>query len=84
MFGACCILHSMLLDHDGLDNWEHRMRRCRLTRGVGDTVNLTPVQISRNRMMDDILYNYDGKMLLGQIMQTSMNITMIMTTLTVP
>jgi hypothetical protein len=61
MFGACCILHSMLLDHEGLDNWEHRMRRRRFTRCLEDTVNLTAVQVSRHRMMDDIVYNHDGK-----------------------
>jgi hypothetical protein len=63
MFGACCILHSMCLDHDGLDNWEHRMRmsRCMFSRCVEDTVNLTAVQVSQHLMMDDILYTHDVK-----------------------
>jgi hypothetical protein len=61
MFGACCILHNMLLDHEGLDNWEHCMHRCRFTRCAEDTVNITAVQVSRHRMMDDILYNHDVK-----------------------
>jgi hypothetical protein len=58
MCGACCILHNMRIDHDGLANWEHRMCRYRFTRGVGDTVNLTAVQVSLHRMTDDILYNH--------------------------
>jgi hypothetical protein len=61
MLGACCIFHNMLLDQDGLDNWEHCMRRPRFTRCLEDTVNLTAVQVSRHRMMDDIVYNHDGK-----------------------
>jgi hypothetical protein len=63
MFGACCILHNILLDHDGLDNGEHRRCRCRcrLSRCAEDTVHLTAVQVSRHRMMDDILYNREGQ-----------------------
>jgi hypothetical protein len=83
MFGACCILHNMLLDHDGFDNWEHRMRRCKF-KCVEDTVNLTTLQVSCHRMMDDIFYNHDGKMLLGQIIQTNMKFTMLTMTLTMP
>jgi hypothetical protein len=37
------------------------MRRYRFTRGVGYTVNLTAVLVSRHCMTDDILYNHDGK-----------------------
>jgi hypothetical protein len=37
------------------------MRRCRFTRVVGNTVNLTALKVSRHRMMDDILYNHNGK-----------------------
>jgi hypothetical protein len=33
----------------------------RFTRCVEDTVNLTAVQVSHHRMMDDILYNHDEK-----------------------
>jgi hypothetical protein len=36
------------------------MRRCRFTRCVEDTVKLTVVQVSRHRIMDDILYNHDS------------------------
>jgi hypothetical protein len=53
---ACPILHTMLLDHDDLDNWEHHMRRCRFKRGF-NTVDLTTVQVSCHHMMDNIVYN---------------------------
>jgi hypothetical protein len=60
VFVACCILHSMLVDHDGIDNWDHRMRRCRFKRDE-DTVDFTAVQLSCHRMTDDSLYNREDK-----------------------
>jgi hypothetical protein len=59
------------------------MRRCRFKRGE-DTVDLTAVQVSCHRMMDDILYNHEEKMLLVPITQTSIKINLLLMTLTMP
>jgi hypothetical protein len=60
MCGACCILHNIILDHDCLDNWENCLHMYRFKRSLY-TVNISAVQVSYHRMVDDILYNHDGK-----------------------
>jgi hypothetical protein len=59
LFTASTILHNIILDYDGIDDWENRMRKAKFD-GNDDTVYLNSISIHQSQLMDDILYNEEG------------------------
>jgi hypothetical protein len=59
LFTACAILHTILLDYDGVDAWENRMKKDKFD-GNDDALNLNSVSIHKTQLMDDILCNEEG------------------------
>ena len=59
LFSACAILHNILLDYDGIDDWEVRMKKAKFV-ATDDTFDLTSVNFHQSRVMDDILYSEEG------------------------
>jgi hypothetical protein len=60
LFNACAIIHNVLLDYDGIDNWEALMKRATFS-VEDDTFDATSVNIQNSQMMDDILFNETGE-----------------------
>jgi hypothetical protein len=52
---ACTILHIILLDYDGIDDWGNRMNKAKFD-GNDDTVYLNSVSIHQSHLMDNIMY----------------------------
>jgi hypothetical protein len=52
-------LHNILLDYDGIDDWENRMKKAKFN-GNEDTIDLNYVSIHQSQLMDDMLYNEEG------------------------
>jgi hypothetical protein len=59
LFTACAILHNILLDYYGIDDWENRMKKAKFN-GNDDTIDVNSVSIHQSQLMDDILYNEEG------------------------
>jgi hypothetical protein len=59
LFSDCAILHNILLDYDGIDDWENRMKNDRFDRKY-DYFCISSVNINQNQVMDDTLYNEEG------------------------
>jgi hypothetical protein len=59
VFTAYAILHSIILDYDGIDNWENRRKKTKFNDN-DDTIYLNSVSINQSKLMDDILYNEEG------------------------
>jgi hypothetical protein len=60
LFNVCAIVHTILLDYDGIDNWEARTRRATFS-VHDDTFDATSVNIQNSQMMNDILFNETGE-----------------------
>jgi hypothetical protein len=60
LFNACAVIHNILLDYDGIDHWEPRMKRATFF-VEDDTFDATSVNIQNSQMMDDILFNETGE-----------------------
>jgi hypothetical protein len=54
LFITCCILHNMLVDHDGMDDWNNRIKKAVFNEN-DDIIYLSSVGTSS--IIDDILYN---------------------------
>jgi hypothetical protein len=52
-------LRNILLDYDGIDDLENRMKKAKFD-GNDDTMDLNSVSIHQRKLMDDILYNKEG------------------------
>jgi hypothetical protein len=53
LFNACTILHNILLEYDGIYDWENRMKNARFDRKYYSFY----VSSVNNRAVEDILYN---------------------------
>jgi hypothetical protein len=60
LFNACAVIHNILLDYDGIGNWEARMRRATFS-VPDDAFDVTSVNIQNSQMMNDILFNETGE-----------------------
>jgi hypothetical protein len=56
LFNACTVIHKILLDYDGIDNWEARMRRATFS-VHDDTFDVTSVNIQNSQIMNEILFS---------------------------
>jgi hypothetical protein len=60
LFNTCAVIHNILLDYDGIDNWEACMKKARFYVD-DDTFDVTSVNIQNSQMMNDILFNETGE-----------------------
>jgi hypothetical protein len=60
LFNACAVIHNILLNYNGIDNWEARMKKARFSVD-DDTFDVTSVNIQNIHLMDDILFNETGE-----------------------
>jgi hypothetical protein len=60
LFNACAFIHNILLDYDGIDNWEAHMKKTRFSVD-DDTFDVMSVNIQNSQMMNDIFFNETGE-----------------------
>jgi hypothetical protein len=56
LFNACAVINNILLDYDGINNYEGCMKKTRFS-DADDTFDVMSVNIKSSQMMDDILFN---------------------------
>jgi hypothetical protein len=56
LFTPRAILHNILLDYDGIDDLENRMKKAKFN-GNDDTIDVNSVSIHQIQLIDDILNN---------------------------
>jgi hypothetical protein len=59
LFTACAILHNILLDYDGIGDWENRIKKAKFNSNTYK-IDLNFVSIHHSQLMDNILYNEEG------------------------